>query len=107
MKEPVAQFVCDCTARPMAFAKEIEGEEVITLHDPLAVSAVIDPPLVRTRAFHIQVETSGEFTEGMTLADLRPIKADRKKAPNLRAALDVDVERFLKLFLERVCRRSS
>ncbi len=107
LKEPVAQFVGDCTAKPLLLARELEGEEVVILHDPLAVGAAIDPSLVRSRALSVQVETSGEFTEGMTLADLRPIRDDRKKAPNLRAAMEVEAERFLTLFLERVCRRSS
>jgi len=71
----------------------------LSLHDPLAVAAAIDPTLIEFRAFHVDVELRGEYTRGMTVTDRRP----GSRAPaNVEVAVDVDSERFLKLFMERV-----
>ncbi|MGH7478984.1 MAG: nucleoside hydrolase, partial [Candidatus Methylomirabilales bacterium] len=99
-----AQFLLDCTAHLIALSEKWEGFAGITLHDPLTVGVVIDPNLVKTRPLYVQVETRGEITTGMTVADRRPFRAEGQ--PNVDVALDVDVDRFLSLFVERVCRRS-
>lgn len=99
-----AQFLLDCTAHLIALSEKWEGFAGITLHDPLTVGVVIDPNLVKTRPLYVQVETRGEITTGMTVADRRPFRAAGQ--PNVDVALDVDVDRFLSLFVERVCRRS-
>jgi len=67
----------------------------------------VEPGLVELEPFHVDVECEGALTRGMTVADRRDIPAQRKKAPNCRAALRVDVERSLQFFLERVCRTSA
>ena len=72
------------------------------MHDPLAVGAVIDPSLVRSVPLPVQVETRGEWTAGMTLADRRPLRADLKAPANVHVALDVEATRFLDLFLARL-----
>ncbi|MFQ5801601.1 MAG: nucleoside hydrolase [Candidatus Methylomirabilales bacterium] len=99
-----AQFLLDCTAQVIAFSEKWEGFAGITLHDPLTVGVVIDRRLVKTRSLYVQVETKGEITTGMTVADRRPFRAEGR--PNLEVALEVDVDRFLSLFMERLCRRS-
>ncbi|MCI0484119.1 MAG: nucleoside hydrolase [candidate division NC10 bacterium] len=99
-----AQFLLDCTAHLVAFSAEWEGFAGIILHDPLTVGVVIDPHLVKTQPLYVQVETRGEITTGMTVADRRPLRAERQ--PNVEVALDVDADRFLSLFVERLCRRS-
>jgi len=71
----------------------------LSLHDPLAVAAAVDPSLIDFKAFHVDVELRGEYTRGMTVTDRRP----GSRAPvNVEVAVDVDSERFLKLFMERV-----
>ena len=101
-----ARFVEDFSRFGFDFA-DSHGEGGIALHDPLAVAAAVDPGLVQLEPFHVDVECAGIHTRGMTVADRRDIAPDRKKAPNCRAALRVDVERSLRLFLERVCRTSA
>ena len=101
-----ARFVEDFSRFGFDFA-DSHGEGGIALHDPLAVAAAVDPGLVQLEPFHVDVECAGTHTRGMTVADRRDIAPDRKKAPNCRAALRVDVERSLRLFLERVCRTSA
>ncbi len=76
------------------------------LHDPLAVGVAIDPSMVTTTPLHVDVETQGDITRGMTLADLRPLRDGLKPPSNLQVALEVDAERFLAFFKERLCQRS-
>lgn len=98
----IAQFVIDVTRRAFDLAERHQGRPEIFLHDPLAVGAVIDPTLVSTRPLHVEIETGGEITRGMTLADRRRIRDQLKKPPNTVVCEAVRPERFLSLFLERV-----
>lgn len=104
LADPPAQFLLDSTAHLIAFSEKWEGFAGIFLHDPLAVGVVIDPDLVRTQPLYVQVETRGEITAGMTVADRRPFRAAGRS--NIEVALEVDADRFLSLFMERLCRRS-
>ncbi len=67
------------------------------LHDALAAALLIDPSFVRTRRERISVETRGEFTSGFTVA----VEDGR---PDCAVAVDVESERFLDFFLERLTR---
>lgn len=70
------------------------------LHDPLAVATLVVPDMVTWREVHVDVETGGRHTAGMTL--MREPSAD---APaNARVALGVDAARFEAWFVERVGR---
>lgn len=73
-----------------------------TLHDPLAVAVAMLPSLVETQLGRVQVETASPMLYGLTLftpADRLPADA---AAASTRVALNVDVERFLNLFMERL-----
>ncbi|MBI5880282.1 MAG: nucleoside hydrolase [Chloroflexi bacterium] len=74
------------------------GESRMHLHDPLAVGAVIDPTLVRTQKLFVDVETAG-FSAGQTVADGRNVW---KREPNVDVCVEVDGERFVELFVERL-----
>jgi purine nucleosidase/pyrimidine-specific ribonucleoside hydrolase len=99
----ISQFVCDCTSDLLGFCENREGKASFPLHDPLAIGVLIDPSLVSLEPMHIEVETKGELTEGMTLADRRPIRSELKEPPNAEVCVDVDASRFLALFLGRLC----
>lgn len=76
-------------------------EQYPTLHDPLAVAVAFAPNLVETQLGRVQVETSGSLTNGMTLftpADRLP----KDVQGSTMVARQVNVRRFLDLFLERV-----
>jgi inosine-uridine nucleoside N-ribohydrolase len=81
--------------------QELCGFDGCYLHDPLALGAVLDPSLVRTVEAEVAVETEGRVTRGMTIADLRPEGLFRA-TPNARVAIEVDAERFRRLFLDRL-----
>jgi purine nucleosidase/pyrimidine-specific ribonucleoside hydrolase len=102
LRTPLSQFIVDCTGKAIGFSRSVERPVGMAMHDPLAVGAVIDPSLVRSVPLPVQVETRGEWTAGMTLADRRPLRADLKAPANVHVALDVEATRFLDLFLARL-----
>lgn len=69
------------------------------MHDPCAVAAVCDPSLLKTEWMRVDIETKGEFTRGRTVCALGWMSG---KAPNVRVAVDIDAERFLKMLIERL-----
>ena len=101
-----SRFVRDCTKAPMAFIEELLGKAIIYLHDPLAVAVAIDPALVSTKPMRIGVELKGELTEGMTVADRRPLKSTMNPSPNAHVCIDVDTAEFLSFFRKRVLMNS-
>jgi len=100
---PVVGFVRALARRGLELLRGV-GEDGITLHDPLAVAAAIDPTLVRLTPLAVAVETDGTLTLGTSVADRRP--GARRAAPTCEVALGVDRDSFLALFTERVCRGS-
>ncbi|MCH7566549.1 MAG: nucleoside hydrolase [Nitrospirae bacterium] len=102
---PAIQFLRDATGHALNFSEQVEGQAILPLHDPLAVGVAIDPTLVDLTPLHVQVETEGRLTKGMTLADRRTIGESLKPSSNLKAALSVDAPRFLALFQDRLCRK--
>jgi inosine-uridine nucleoside N-ribohydrolase len=103
-KTTVSQFICDCTRQLFSISEGRGGEPSFPLHDPLAVGVALDPSFVSSNPMHIEVETKGELTEGMTVADRRSVHEKINESPNAQICLDVDASRFLSLFLERLCR---
>jgi purine nucleosidase len=70
------------------------------LYDPLAVAVGLRPDLVtRSARVRVDIETAGEFSYGMTVADL---KGRSGRTPNVNVCLEVDSEAFRQLFWERV-----
>lgn len=70
---------------------------ICVLHDPLSAGVCVHPDLVRTERLHVEVETRGQFTRGMTVADRRPRPG---KEATVDVALEVDAERFVADFME-------
>ncbi len=94
------------------------GADGTPMHDPLALGVAIDPSFVDTRHMRVDVETRGEFTRGMTVGNrynavehneerdgrLVMTGIDRVE-PNVHVAVEVDAERFLSFFIERLAGR--
>lgn len=70
---------------------------ICVLHDPLAAGAAVHPELLRTKKFHVDVETAGKLTLGMTVVDQRIRAAD---APTADVAIEVEAQRFTAEFME-------
>ncbi len=88
---PVNKFIADITDLPCAYHLAMYSHHGIPAHDALAVAVAVDPGLVRTFPVHVDVESAGEFTAGMTVAEFR--KKRVRGAPNCDAAMEVDVEK--------------
>ena len=94
-------FVKEIVAATMAFHRMHGEGEGIILHDPLAVGVALDASLVRREPMALAVETQGALTAGMAVADLR---RRRRAAPTADVCVEVETQRFLRLFTERVLR---
>lgn len=94
-----ATFVRDCTAEYVAFHQRSKGINGCFLHDPLAVAVAMQENLVTMVPARVDVETSGNLTMGMTVADLR-LQSGAEQ--NARVCTALDVRDFLTLFTERV-----
>jgi purine nucleosidase/pyrimidine-specific ribonucleoside hydrolase len=99
---PVGRFMLDCTKNLLAATSNRYKEPGFFLHDPLAVGVVIDPSFVAAEAMSVGVETRGDLTEGMTVADRRLIHPSLKKPPNADICLKVDAPGFIAFFLKRL-----
>lgn len=96
---PIVRFVADALRFYMEFHARYDGFYGAFIHDPLALAAALDRSLVTTEALYVDVETHGELTAGMTVADRRRLTG---KAPNLDVATSADVAQFLDRLVERV-----
>jgi inosine-uridine nucleoside N-ribohydrolase len=96
----LSQFLRDTTEACIAFHHQIEGFHGFYLHDPLPIGLITRPELFETVDAFVQVETSGDLTQGMTIADLRPGRL--RPTPNAQVCVGVDAEAFLRHFFERV-----
>ncbi len=96
---PVVRFIADALRFYFEFHRAYDGFYGAFIHDPLAVAAALDRRLVTADALYVDVETRGELTTGMTVADRRRLTG---RAPNLDVAATADVETFLERLVERL-----
>jgi len=96
---PVVRYVADALRFYMEFHAKNDGFYGAFIHDPLAVAAALDRSLVTTEALYVDVETRGEITAGMTVADRRRLTGH---PPNLDVAVGANVPLFLDRLVERV-----
>jgi inosine-uridine nucleoside N-ribohydrolase len=102
-------------AKYMLERSEQFGSSGASMYDPSAVAIAIDPTLVKTQAMHVDVETRGDFTRGETVGnrhggvehnvlheDRYVIEGVDPVKPNTNVCVDVDADRFLRLFVSRI-----
>jgi purine nucleosidase len=80
---PVVRFLADSLRFYFEFHRAYDGFYGAFIHDPLVVAAALDPGLVTAEPLYVDVETRGELTTGMTVADRRRITG---KPPNVDVA---------------------
>ncbi|GHH11084.1 nucleoside hydrolase [Streptomyces rubradiris] len=109
--EPGARLAGDLLAcRPTRQGRAPGAEEAGGLGDAGAVCAVADPAGLTTRLLPVEVCLAPGPARGQTVVDLRPgpgeaeFHADDSERALVDVALDVDVERYVKLYLETVAR---
>jgi uridine nucleosidase len=75
------------------------GIDGMPVHDPSAIAYLIDPSLFTTKLAYVDVEHHSPYQQGHTVPDWR---GQRGKEPNVNVCLDVDSERFLAMYHERL-----
>ena len=96
---PIVRYIADALRFYMEFHARYDGFYGAFIHDPLAVAAALDRGLVATEPLHVDVETRGALTTGMTVADRRKLTG---RSPNLDVAVSADVGEFMDRLVERV-----
>lgn len=67
---PLAQLAVDCNAAALRASTEWLREAGLTQPDPVAMAVALDPSIATAREHvFVDVETQGELTRGMTVAD--------------------------------------
>jgi purine nucleosidase len=75
------------------------GVEGFHVHDSSAIAYVIDPTLFTTRPSYVDVEYHSPYHHGQTVADWR---GRRGREPNTQVCVDVDSQRLLELYRQRL-----
>ncbi|MFD1039721.1 nucleoside hydrolase [Virgibacillus byunsanensis] len=94
-------FIKESTEIYRALSEQKIGINGCALHDPLTVGVVLDPTLVTTAKYFVDVETKSDLSYGQTICDFKNLW---NQTPNVEICLTVDHERFITLFLDRVKR---
>jgi pyrimidine-specific ribonucleoside hydrolase len=77
------------------------GYEGAPLHDAVAVTALIAPEILTVNPMSVQVELSGQYTRGATVAD---VKGWFRLPRNADVATGIDRDAFAKLLIDHVQR---
>ena len=103
-EDPLERFVGGLASHATTIHREAYGMDGMALHDPLAMAVAIDPSLVSGRDVWVSVDTGEGLSAGKTFADFWRIPNPWGE-PNAFVALEVDEDRFLRLFCERLLGR--
>ena len=101
-RSPATRFIRELLAPSFERARARGFPGGLAMHDPLTVAYVMDPSLLRVGGFHVDVETRGRLTEGMTVVDGRPWRPEGAPGPNAQVATEVDAGRFVELYVKTV-----
>ena len=95
----LVRFLADASRYYFELMAKWDRPAALAMHDPLAVAVALDPGFVTTERLFVDVETVGQLTRGMTVADMRPNPPSRANAD---VALAVDAPRFLAAFADAI-----
>lgn len=95
----VPTFMAELFDFYLAGYRERAGLEAAPMHDPCAVLAVSRPELFTFGNRHVDVETEGGLTRGMTAVDERP---GTEAVPNCEVAYSIDAVTALELIVDAV-----
>lgn len=109
----IKQLECSKKPLPILLAKLTRlwqaGKKVApTLHDLLAVMAITHPKIMKLEPYRIDIETKGEFTKGMTVISEANWEENWKlkdlKKANVRLATEIQYQKVIEIFMEKVLR---
>jgi inosine-uridine nucleoside N-ribohydrolase len=78
-----------------------DPSRTLLLYDPVAVASVVDPTLVRTAELFVEVDVHRGPNYGVTVGGLEPWPGG-EGARKIPVQTDLDWERFVRLFVERL-----
>ena len=81
--------------------QQLADQDAAPIHDALCIAAMLDPAVIRTEAYRVDVETEGRFTMGRTVLD---VNRRSKREPNCQVALWADTALFGQLVLDTLTR---
>lgn len=87
----VSTFVSELLSYFIQTYKEYFDMEGGPVHDVCAVAYVIAPSMFTTKKVRVDIETSGEFSYGMTVVDLLGVTG---RVPNVNFAESIDLPQF-------------
>ncbi len=96
----ISQFLRDATQSCMEFYQQHVGFWGFHIHDALPIGMLTCPDYFESVPAHVQVETEGTLTSGMTVAYLRHER--QHPNPNAQVCIKVAAEAFLDHFFERL-----
>jgi purine nucleosidase len=91
-------FIAKITPHYLSFSQRL-GLNGFPVHDSSAIAYVIDPTLFETRQAYVDVDYYSPFHAGNTIPDWR---GQHGMEPNVNVCIDVDSERFLELYRQRL-----
>lgn len=98
---PVGTTVAAWTSFFERYDKEKYGSEGAPLHDPCVIAYVLWPEIFSGRHINVEIELTGTYTTGMTVADWWRVTG---KPPNATFIRDVDADAFFRLMTDRLSR---
>ena len=97
--DKVSRFLWDATQACMEFYRQHVGFWGFHIHDALPIAMLTHPDYFESVKADVQVETGGDLTNGMTVADLR--RERQRSAPNAHVCVKVAADALLNTFFER------
>ena len=94
------EFLGQVATHYFDFCRKEHGADACAMHDPLAIGVAIDRGCIRTDTMRCDVVSDQGMTRGQTLVGDGRVGSG---VPPVQVAIDVDAERFLRLFLGTAC----
>ncbi len=98
LNNPVATIVAEWLEFFYQFHRGL-GYEGAPVHDAVAVAALLKPEIMESRDLYVEVETTGDFCKGATVADFNNVLG---KAPNAKVLMGIDRKAFVDLLVEAI-----
>jgi inosine-uridine nucleoside N-ribohydrolase len=122
-KNPASQAAAKILRSTLEHLRKGRGISVksMAMHDPLTVAHLIDPTILTLKDYFVEIETTGEFTAGESVAyedaparlsppmssALAPTDTHAPEfKPNCKVAVGVDPDKFFSLLLPRLTANS-
>lgn len=89
---PIGEALDAFTPDYLAYYRRVLGYDGIVMHDAVAVAEAINPGILQTETYAVNVDTTDGPARGMTLVDRRIALDDPESAPGRRIEVATDTE---------------